>query len=363
MTPGDAAYDRDFARYCRRLMLAYPGHYRRRHGTEIVTTLLEMAAPGQRRLSLGETAHLLASGLRQRFRLPAGRPSTAVAAVLVALTAGAFGAAAGSWTGAQTFADLPDDSAMVTLAQRASGVTGETDAHRSGSPWRHESAMALAEGPHDWNVEQARQRFAADGWSVSGVTASSGGGSARDPDTGALIRYRTRASTFDAWVDGLTITVRGDVGDLPPQFEPHPSGVSIYGYADSTAVFLPLIVVGTVSGLIAGWLLAATVAYRLRRAPVRRRRTAAGVSTLALLTLALPAVALYGNVMRVFRPHLDEGAVGTVHSAFTPGDYYPFGPAGQILALTVAGAVIAAAAVLLAGTAKQAQSQEAPVPG
>ena len=29
----------------RRLMLAYPGRYRRRHGTEIVTTLLEMAAP------------------------------------------------------------------------------------------------------------------------------------------------------------------------------------------------------------------------------------------------------------------------------------------------------------------------------
>ena len=51
------------------LLLAYPGGYRRRHGEEILTTLLELGEPA-RRLAW----QLLAGGLKQRLRLPARRP-------------------------------------------------------------------------------------------------------------------------------------------------------------------------------------------------------------------------------------------------------------------------------------------------
>src|SRR5690349_5611077 len=85
-------------RFYQRLLHAYPRAYRHRHGAEIVTTLLEMAPPGQRRPKPAEVWHLVASGLRQRFRVPAHRPLAVLAAVLALLAGGALGAAAGSWT-------------------------------------------------------------------------------------------------------------------------------------------------------------------------------------------------------------------------------------------------------------------------
>ena len=83
----------------RRLLWAYPSDYRRRHGAEIVTTLVEMAEGGGSRPSLGTTLHLAACGLRQRFRLPARRPFAVAAAVLTAIVLGALGAAGGTWLG------------------------------------------------------------------------------------------------------------------------------------------------------------------------------------------------------------------------------------------------------------------------
>src|ERR1700712_2359521 len=85
------------ARY-QRLLWAYPRAYRSRHGAEMVTTLLEMAEAGGGR---GQAAHLVLCGLRQRFRLPAGRPLAWLGAVLAAVVLGAFGAAGGTWLGWQ----------------------------------------------------------------------------------------------------------------------------------------------------------------------------------------------------------------------------------------------------------------------
>ena len=66
-------------RHFQRLLRAYPRSYRDRRGAEILTTLLEMAEDGRR-----PGLHLVLSGLRQRFKLPAGRPLAWVAALLAA---------------------------------------------------------------------------------------------------------------------------------------------------------------------------------------------------------------------------------------------------------------------------------------
>lgn len=62
--------DERIERHYRRLLLAYPGSCRRQHGTEIVTTLLEMAGPGRRRPAAGEAT---SSGWATRARR-SGRP-------------------------------------------------------------------------------------------------------------------------------------------------------------------------------------------------------------------------------------------------------------------------------------------------
>ena len=352
--------DRQFARHARLLLLAYPGHYRRRHGTEIVTTMLEMRSPGQRRPGAGEAVHLFLSGLRQRFRLPAGRPLAVVAAVLVAVTAGAFGAAAGSWAAAGTFADLPGDAAASGIVQRVAGVGGEIRSDRHASAWWHETVFAGSRFPGGWDADQGRQRLAADGWAVSALTSRDGSGTTWDEATGAPIRYPVRGHAFTATSDGLTLLVTGRVDDIPGRPADRFASVDLQISAQSTPVLLPAIVAGLLAGLAAGWLLAATVAYRLRRTPAGRRRTAAALSGLALLALAPPAIALYGNVMRAFRDQSEYGVM-VVHSALVPGAYYPFGPEWQVLAFTVAGAAAAFAAVLLATPAGRPRPVEDPL--
>ncbi|MET7376706.1 hypothetical protein [Micromonospora arida] len=349
-----SAGDRSLERHYRKLLLAYPGRHRRRYGTEMITTLLEMAAPGQRRPRPGEALHLLASGLRLRLRLPTRRPLAVIAAVLLALTMGAFGGAVGSWTGSQTFADLPDEATIASLAQRASGAANDSVQLRVASPWREESISTTSEVDANWDAEQARQRFSADGWSVSDVTPLGGQAFAFNPDTKSFVDLPMRNSTFSARSNGLTLQVRGYVS------AEHGS-VHLDGWVQSTSLFLPLIVAGILIGLVVGWLIAAALAYRIVEASAERRRASAGLWAVALIALALPAVALYGNVLRAFRDHGDVGPVFTVHSAFNPGPYYPVGPTWQVLALTIAGVMLAGAAILLARPGTQQGTQTAAI--
>ncbi|MEV4710380.1 hypothetical protein [Micromonospora sp. NPDC049374] len=344
----------------RRLLLAYPRRHRRRHGTEVVTTLLEMAEPGQRRPRASEALHLIVSGLRLRFRLPAGRPFMAIAALLTALNMGGFGAAAGSWLGAQTFADLPDEAGMVRLTQQA-GAGGAENRFYSTSPWT--AARAFASGPVDgiWDAEQIRQRFVADGWSVSGLSPSSGGQGIFHDD-GSITYVPLHGARFTAKSNGLVLHIDGSTPTDPDFVATSLGHVDVNVRPERTAAFLPLVVVGTAAGLLAGWLVAAAFAYRMAAAPPGRRHAAA-LWGAALVALALPAVALYGNVMRVFRDSsVHEGSPLTVHSAFTPGEYYPFGPQWLVLGLTVAGLVVVVAAILTARPGDQ-PPQPSVVPG
>lgn len=366
MTTDPGTAERDFIRYCRWLLLAYPGRFRRRHGPEIITTLLDDATPGQRRPRLGEAAHLFLSGLRQRFQLPAGRPITVIAAVLVALTMGAFGAAAGSWAAALTFAGLPDDAASVRLTQLAGGTSASAESsepYHHASPWWHESVHTTTYFAGGWDAELARQRLARDGWSVSELVPRGGSALVAGSDITAPVKYPLRGYEFSARANGVTLLVTGYVNDIPGNAADKHADVSLQISTQRTPVFLPLVSASLLAGLVLGWLLSATVAYRLRRTALARRRTAAALSAVALLTLALPAVALYGNVMRAFRDRDEPYGAMTVHSAFTPGGYYPFGPEWTILALTIAGLLAAAASIVLAGPTAAPRTTERRVPG
>jgi hypothetical protein len=354
--------ERHFTRFCRWLLLAYPRPYRRRHGPEIVTTLLEMAPPGRRRPGPADAAHLLASGLRQRFRLPVGRPLALIAAIMAALAGGALGAAAGSWAGAQTFADLPGDAAMTAAAQRASGVPGASPPQRWSSPWWHESAHADTEVTA-WDPEQARQRLAADGWTVSGITPQTGTGATIDETTHAMVEFPLTGARFTAEADGLVLTVRGHVGEPPGRPADRHGSVSVQAAALSTPVFRPLVVAGALLGLAAGWLVAAAVAYRMRRTPPVRWSVAVGLNGAALAALALPSVAVYGNVVRALTGDGGTDGALTVHTALLPTESYPYALEWLLPGLAAGGLVIAAIAALLARPAAHPAAGEQPLPG
>ena len=334
--------DAHLERAYRRLLLAYPRRFRTHHGTEVITTLLDMAAPGQHRPTRADTLHLLASGLTHRFRLPARRPLALIAAVLITVIGGALGAAAGSWTGTRTFADLPPAAALLHLA--GGGTDPSHNVHDS-SPWLAEMTVAGSGDLPQWAPEPARQRYTAAGWDVGPLTAEDASAATMDTN-GQTVPVAMTASRFLATRDGVMVEVRGhSTGEH--------GGVDILTWARPTAAFLPLIIAGTLLGTITGWLLAATLTYRITRSA--RPRLTTTLTAAALTTLALPTAALYGNVMRAFRYAGDDSVAFTVHSAFNPGPYYPFGPPWQILAYTAAGILLTALAAALARPTPAAQ--------
>ena len=71
----------------RRLLWAYPRWYRRERGVELLSTLLDAAAPDQRRPTVREAVDLVLGGLRCRFALPRGPGYRVVGALFVAIAA------------------------------------------------------------------------------------------------------------------------------------------------------------------------------------------------------------------------------------------------------------------------------------
>jgi hypothetical protein len=368
--------DECMERHYRRLLLAYPRSYRRRHGTEMVTTLLEMAEPGRRRPAAGEAWHLLASGVRQRFRVPR-RPLAVLAAVLVALTLGAFGAAAGSWAGERTFAELPSDAAaneLVAIAVENPDEFGAGHPRETVQPNRWSEPgyadrvhlTALLEqtlpGPTPrWTVEQTRDRLAAAGWTITEFTVrplnpeSPEVLAARDP----YFRYEhlRRAARLTAERDGLILY--GQVIDAigPPTLDNRPPGVTKYNgvleaavFARRTGQYLPLTVGGGVLAGLAGWLLVAGFSYRMRESR-SRHRTAAVLTGLALAAASLPVyMVLLNAALLAWHTGDRSQPVRTLYDQLAPGDSLGIGPPWLMVVCVVSAAVAATAAVFVAST-------------
>ncbi|MET0424466.1 MAG: hypothetical protein ABW046_11345, partial [Actinoplanes sp.] len=152
------------------LLAAYPARLRRRHGPELIMTMAEVAGPDGP--SRSDRWRLALDGLRERFRLPPGRPLALVAAVLAMLIGGALGAAAGSWAGMWTYSKVPE---MAPLATQAVGDDAALD------PDRHQLRFwAAARGRIKPGVDateaagHARDRLTTAGWTTGPVEVSGG---------------------------------------------------------------------------------------------------------------------------------------------------------------------------------------------
>jgi len=279
-------------RQYRRILWAYPRSYRRRHGAEIVTTLLDIAEDGRGRPGVGPALHLIAWGIRQRFRLPAGRPLAWAAALLTAVALGAAGSAGGAWLGWQTAAGVPSETEARSLAGAISGGGGAAV-----YPWR--SAMGgpvvgtVTYGTSTWSSERIRSALAADGWRLTEYVEDGTRGVVVHPTAPDQQVVPMRMARFRAVKDGLhlqgdTSVVIGGAGygvdgDLSQRFD---------AWAVPPRVVRPLAVAGLLAGALAGWLLAASVAYRVRRNPAGVRRAATGLGVLALAGSVVPAYRL-----------------------------------------------------------------------
>jgi len=321
----------------RRLMFAYPGRYRRTHGAEIVTTLVEMAGDGESRPSAAESWHLLLGGIRQRFRLPARRPLVLIAALLIMMIGGAFGAAAGAWTASRTFTGLPGDAQVAALTRQVVGGGGADFAtDRSSSGWT-DSVWGAVNAP-GWTAEPARQRLAADGWRLGEVLDLSAAGTGAADANGEPVRILVVGKAFDATRDGMRLRVTGyNTGAGTVTVSLRPAG---------TAALTPVMVAGGLLGMAAGWLIAAAWAYRLRGLPAGRRRVATALSGTAVAALGLPAFSFSLDAARA--QEASGTAVTLLHEALDNSPYWRFATPQAFAASAIAGVLLAGAAWLVA---------------
>jgi hypothetical protein len=347
-------------RFYRRLLWAYPGAYRRRHGAEIVTTMLDLAGDGAGRLTAGQTLHLVACGLRQRFRLPA-RPLAWVAAPAAAVALAAAGAVGGTWLGWQTAAPVPSWSEISVLTTAAAGLPWA-----SVEPWK--TAMngpgvnsTISGTGTTYDPQRIRTALTADGWRITRFTEGDtrfAVGPLITTGTGTFVDGRellaidftktvpVKEAQFVATKDGLTLTggtdtVLGGETSL---------GLDIT--ADDTAAIRPLTIAGMLAGALAGWLLTSAVAYRIRRSGRRARWVAAALGALALAGAAVPAFVAGCDTYQVM-----------VYDTHTPNQYVAAGPADGIPAvLTAVGAALAVAALAGVLHVTSRQSHRPPVP-
>lgn len=323
---GDACLERRY----RRLLVSYPRHFRRHHGAEIVTTLLEMAESGQTRPAAREAWHLLIDGVRLRFRLPADRPLARVGAVMVTLILAAFGGTAGAWAIARTFTGRLNADTVVALSKQVV-PGGDIGVGSSGESWGIPRPTPVVFGvvdTPDWTPGPSRDWLAGDGWQVGAIRNPSAWGTA----DGTPSRHELK---FDATRDGLHVLVTAFVssGHTTVSVSLSPAG---------TTAMVPSVIAGILLGALLGWLLAAAGAYRIRRLPVLRRHLTVTLSALAITALTLPATALLINLARIL--HLSDSIVRILHYAVSANPYWSWATPQLLLLLTVAGLLLAIAA-------------------
>jgi hypothetical protein len=201
----------------RRLLWAYPRAYRDHRGTEIVTTLLEMAEAGHARPTRRQAWHLIGCGLQQRFRLPVRRPLALLGALLAAAILGAAGAAGGTWLGWQTAASVPSDHELRALNNAMSGMTASAVMFHNVSAMKGPDSVATSEGTSDYAADRVRSALTSAGWQATSLHERDGAilvitGADTDPGTGMPgVRVATRFIDYTAAKGGLKLTGEGSV--------------------------------------------------------------------------------------------------------------------------------------------------------
>jgi hypothetical protein len=322
----------------RRLLWAYPGAYRRGHGTEIVATLLDMAEAGDGQPSTPQKLHLVFCGLRQRFRLPAGRPFAWVAAVLAAVTLGAFGAVGGTRLGWQTAAAVPSDRELRTLNVAMTGLPGAAALYHELSALKGPNTLVRADGTGSYSAARIRAALSSAGWRITSFGERQGATIA-EPENGATgVRIPTTFVHYTATKGGLKL--RGDGSVITGGADRGLSGQAMYAtqvWPREAVAVRPLTITGLIAGALAGWILAAAFAYQMRGNARPRRWVTTALSTTAFAAAAVPVYAHYRDVYQVMN-----------YAHGSPYPYIVYGPHDEIpvLTCTVIGLIAVVAALV-----------------
>ncbi len=255
----------------RLLLHAYPRQYRRTRGAEILTTLLDSAAPGQTWPHWRDAADLVRGGLRYRIMPPRGT-GYLVAAGLNAVLLGVIVAALSAtltWRSVESGGDRHAIDAFLAQTGAVGSATSVERLYTVGAwqPASYQQVNLLFDGGHGAGLGEVDERLTAAGWRVHRLVLGS-------DVTDSLIADRDGDSvelTFLQDPNGATTTLIVD-----------------YDHRVPGRVWQGLLG-GLLAGAAAGWSLAA---WFLRGIRGHRAGTSAGLLVTGLTMLGLETVVL-----------------------------------------------------------------------
>jgi hypothetical protein len=371
-TPADA-----LERRYRRLLLAYPRRWRRDHGDEVIGTLLDAAGPGQQRPTRRETVDLLGNGLRRRC-CPAPGPLPHLATALFAVVVAAVGVAAGTWWGWRSAPPLPSNDQALAVARNAApdlqpiGGPDRFDAvfdydldGGGGKPDSLPLPVNILIGGDDYNngwvdvtyrrapatiesdITAIRDRLAANGWQVGPVHTQRLGPQRVDAEFHARRGSDILTVTTDA-VNATTSALDQQWHDSHGWDAAPPERSLVLSFARAEPAHVrPIGYALGVTGLLAGWLLAARLSWLARRRTIGIRTAGLFLTTLGI-TATLPTSAL---TIAMFVPGLAVDPIGHPFAYWSMYVQFPVSPT-----YTVGAAALIAACALLATSRKPAQA-------
>nr|BFE72327.1 hypothetical protein GCM10020092_056280 [Actinoplanes digitatis] len=235
---------------------------------------------------------------------------------------------------------MPSGDEMRALATAAvGGSPSDVDLY----PWR-----TAANGPvldagvtvaPAHSADRVRDALAAAGWRTTTFEESTGRWIVRfdeHPDIDAATG--ARLLTKDAWVPVQELRFRATKGGLTLSGAGMSAAADArYGvvaetrhnytvWAGETAAVRPLTVAGFLAGAVAGWLVAAAFAYRLRRGGRSRRRVTSALVATAFAAAVVPAYLLYNDLYRIWsydtanpNPYIVDGRAEQLPPGLAPG--------------------------------------------
>ncbi|GAA1369093.1 hypothetical protein [Catellatospora chokoriensis] len=278
----------------RRLLLCYPRSFRRERGLEVVTTLMDAAEPGRTKPTRTEAVNLILSGLAWRFRLPDGL-AYRLAAVVVALFIGLAASAVASeavWRASPT---MPTDATVEAIGRSVTALApvqgpfpsaSYSGCDKADTNEACESLVPAGADPvltHTWLayqvpgaevnawVDQARDRFTADGWQLGQTVYSR--------SDQAIAEYPEQTIFWAAKGD-LVVRIMGD----PTEKYAGMPNVIIGVHQQAPPMVTVAAVAGLLLGVAVGWVFAA---WALR---AFQRHTTAG--RLAMLVAGAPGLCI-----------------------------------------------------------------------
>lgn len=294
--PATIALERRF----RRLLRVYPRYYYRHRGPELLATLLDGSAPDQTRPSRAQRRDILRSGLACRLRVRGG-PGNVLLAVGLAVTAAVIGSWAGAWLGWLGQPDPPGP--RETAAVASTGLPGEEVDEVHGDDGRFERAYEEATGDAEnplWVVFLGSDNYRrAQQVAVVETSVTETDWALKIPRVAGRLEAagwevtKSESTTYDNGVEDFEVTAVRDgtvvmfTGD---NWEPWIEVELVRTVPASQSAGLAI---GAGLGLLAGWLLAVRIAWRLTVVHPGRR-----TAVLSLFLLPLPlALGVYATAV------------------------------------------------------------------